>query len=464
MDLTARARGARPDARPTRRCTRPTRTARARPTASSPRSTTTSTSTRSPRWARALQSVDAAPRRRPAPAPPDADQRGGRARRAGRAGRRPPARHRAADARGDRGRARALAARPGLGRADARAGPQRASALIVLSETHESSAPSELLGIDPERCVRVPNGFDPEAFDAAPRRPPALWRGARRRAARLGARRGAGSVRYATPTSRRSRAKTPVLLYVGRFTEVKRLPLLIEAYARARPGFARRAPLVIVGGFPGEWEGEHPLRRRSARTGAQRRLPRRLARPRRAAGVPRRLRRRRAAVGARAVRPGARRGDGVRAAGDRRRRLRPGARSSSTARPAGSCEPDDVDGARQRARARRQLPRRAPPPRRAARPPTPARATPGRRSPSDVAAVYEAARATASGADRRPAPSLQRSAVIAQHRCVTEAAHERVIAANGARTRHAGQDTSLARCYLSALPRRRTAAALGSHR
>jgi glycosyltransferase involved in cell wall biosynthesis len=60
----------------------------------------------------------------------------------------------------------------------------------------------------------------------------------------------------------------PVLLYVGRFTEVKRIPLLIEAYERARPGFARRAPLVIVGGFPGEWEGEHPydtIRRVGAR-------------------------------------------------------------------------------------------------------------------------------------------------------------------------------------------------------
>jgi glycosyltransferase involved in cell wall biosynthesis len=53
--------------------------------------------------------------------------------------------------------------------------------------------------------------------------------------------------------------ETPVLLYVGRFTEVKRVPLLVEAYAHARPGFARRAPLVLVGGFPGEWEGEHPL-------------------------------------------------------------------------------------------------------------------------------------------------------------------------------------------------------------
>jgi glycosyltransferase involved in cell wall biosynthesis len=49
-----------------------------------------------------------------------------------------------------------------------------------------------------------------------------------------------------------------VLLYVGRYTEVKRIPLLIEAYERARPGFNRRSPLVIVGGFPGEWEGEHP--------------------------------------------------------------------------------------------------------------------------------------------------------------------------------------------------------------
>src|SRR6185312_6986944 len=48
-------------------------------------------------------------------------------------------------------------------------------------------------------------------------------------------------------------------LYVGRYTEVKRLSLLIEAYAAARPRFDRRAPLVIVGGFPGEWEGEHPL-------------------------------------------------------------------------------------------------------------------------------------------------------------------------------------------------------------
>ena len=59
-----------------------------------------------------------------------------------------------------------------------------------------------------------------------------------------------------------------MLLYVGRFTEVKRVPLLIEAYERARPGFCRRAPLVLVGGFPGEHEGEHPSDS-IARIGAQ---------------------------------------------------------------------------------------------------------------------------------------------------------------------------------------------------
>jgi glycosyltransferase involved in cell wall biosynthesis len=50
-----------------------------------------------------------------------------------------------------------------------------------------------------------------------------------------------------------------VLLYVGRFTEVKRLGLLLEAYRAAREHFATRAPLVLLGGFPGEWEGEHPF-------------------------------------------------------------------------------------------------------------------------------------------------------------------------------------------------------------
>ena len=47
-------------------------------------------------------------------------------------------------------------------------------------------------------------------------------------------------------------------MFVGRFLRFKRVPLLIRAYARARPHFDCDAPLVIWGGAPGEWEGEHP--------------------------------------------------------------------------------------------------------------------------------------------------------------------------------------------------------------
>jgi glycosyltransferase involved in cell wall biosynthesis len=40
---------------------------------------------------------------------------------------------------------------------------------------------------------------------------------------------------------------------------VKRLPLLIAAHARVNERLGTPAPLVLVGGHPGEWEGEHPL-------------------------------------------------------------------------------------------------------------------------------------------------------------------------------------------------------------
>ena len=132
--------------------------------------------------------------------------------------------------------------------------------VIVLSETQVARA-EDLLGLDPERCVLVPNGYDPVAF--APRHldHAAHWR---RHLVDEPGGWGPGGERVAYEEAdlaafEDEEGETPVLLYVGRFTEVKRLPVLIEAYERARPGFARRAPLVIVGGFPGEWEGEHPL-------------------------------------------------------------------------------------------------------------------------------------------------------------------------------------------------------------
>jgi glycosyltransferase involved in cell wall biosynthesis len=54
-------------------------------------------------------------------------------------------------------------------------------------------------------------------------------------------------------------ASETVFVYLGRFTAVKRLPLLIRAHACAQARLERPCPLVLVGGHPGEWEGEHPL-------------------------------------------------------------------------------------------------------------------------------------------------------------------------------------------------------------
>jgi glycosyltransferase involved in cell wall biosynthesis len=59
-----------------------------------------------------------------------------------------------------------------------------------------------------------------------------------------------------------------VLLYVGRYTAVKRVGLLVRAHARAREQYAGPAALVLLGGFPGEWEGEHPAEAVAA-TGAR---------------------------------------------------------------------------------------------------------------------------------------------------------------------------------------------------
>jgi glycosyltransferase involved in cell wall biosynthesis len=70
----------------------------------------------------------------------------------------------------------------------------------------------------------------------------------------------AGSVRYAEQDlAAFADPDQPVLIFVGRFTEQKRLPLLLRAYGRARREHGVRAPLLVWGGFPGEFEGEHPV-------------------------------------------------------------------------------------------------------------------------------------------------------------------------------------------------------------
>ncbi|MCW2951135.1 MAG: glycosyl transferase group 1 [Conexibacter sp.] len=120
----------------------------------------------------------------------------------------------------------------------------------------------ELLDLAPESCVAIPNGVDPDRFRVAEVEVDRLahWRhhlveNPRGWAPGLAE----GSVRYTSEELAAFAGGGPTLLYVGRFTEVKRIGLLIRAFARAQTQFARRTPLVLIGGHPGEWEGEHPV-------------------------------------------------------------------------------------------------------------------------------------------------------------------------------------------------------------
>jgi glycosyltransferase involved in cell wall biosynthesis len=107
--------------------------------------------------------------------------------------------------------------------------------LIVGTEKGAVRA-ARLLDLPLERFAVLPNGFDPVFAPTAVDRD-ALWE---------------ETIGVAP--------RGPVLVYVGRFTAVKRLPVLIEAFAIARAQLAEPASLVLVGGHPGEWEGEHPAR------------------------------------------------------------------------------------------------------------------------------------------------------------------------------------------------------------
>jgi glycosyltransferase involved in cell wall biosynthesis len=134
---------------------------------------------------------------------------------------------------------------------------QRCERVLVLSRTQIERA-QRLLDIDPARFVIAPNGFDPERF--APR---AVDRRAFWRTVLVDDPQGwrpgddEGSVAY-TAEQAATVAGGPVLVSVSRFTEVKRIGLLIRAFDRARGALRTPASLVIVGGYPGEWEGEHP--------------------------------------------------------------------------------------------------------------------------------------------------------------------------------------------------------------
>lgn len=130
--------------------------------------------------------------------------------------------------------------------------------LVVLSKTQIARL-TNLLPVNPERCVVIPNGFDPDTFDRHIVDRLALWQQLLVEHPLGWLPHGEPGTLVYTPSDLSAFANGPVLLYVGRFTSVKRINLLIRAYARARKSFNKPAPLVLVGGFPGEWEDEHPF-------------------------------------------------------------------------------------------------------------------------------------------------------------------------------------------------------------
>jgi glycosyltransferase involved in cell wall biosynthesis len=145
-----------------------------------------------------------------------------------------------------------------------RATAQRSKHILAVSTDHAARA-VRVLDVPEERITLIPNGVDTEHF-----RPLHLSNGERLTLLQrwlvdepLGWDESGrpGSVRYSSSDLSAfvdSTGMRPVLLYVGRFTAVKRLQLLLRAYARVRAQLGHVAPLLIWGGHPGEWEGEHP--------------------------------------------------------------------------------------------------------------------------------------------------------------------------------------------------------------
>jgi glycosyltransferase involved in cell wall biosynthesis len=147
-----------------------------------------------------------------------------------------------------------------------RAAAARSDRFIFISE-HDRDEAFRLLDVSPEITQVIPNGVDTERFDRRSlgvedrlsllRRwlvdEPQGWDESGR----------PGSIRYSPAAleafvDSRSGEPLPVILFVGRFLGFKRVPQLVRAYARARPRFSVPAPLLVWGGSPGEWEGEHP--------------------------------------------------------------------------------------------------------------------------------------------------------------------------------------------------------------
>jgi len=139
-----------------------------------------------------------------------------------------------------------------------------ADRLVVVSGSDRHHA-SRLLGVSEELITVIPNGVDTEIF-APVQQEDVEQRNQVFRRSLVDDPRGSdesgeiGSISYENADLERSgllEHNAVILGYVGRFTEVKRVPLLLDAFARLSKKHSQ-CVLVLFGGFPGEWEGEHP--------------------------------------------------------------------------------------------------------------------------------------------------------------------------------------------------------------
>jgi glycosyltransferase involved in cell wall biosynthesis len=144
-----------------------------------------------------------------------------------------------------------------------RAQAHAADQLVAVSPADRMTA-IELLGAAPGRVSVIPNGVDLTTF--RPRLQSAQERRVLFRRWLVEDPRGwdesATTVGYGEADLDRvlgPDTEATVLIYVGRFTAAKRVPLLVRAFARARPHFPGPTSLIVWGGHPGEWEGEHPV-------------------------------------------------------------------------------------------------------------------------------------------------------------------------------------------------------------
>jgi len=126
------------------------------------------------------------------------------------------------------------------------------------------------LAIDKEHITTIPNGVDTSLFQPLDWSTDEKWSFLQKILVKepLGWDESGvpGTVRYDQSDTERFKDESgdlkPLAIFVGRFLDFKRVPLLLRAVSRVNQLFASsdHPPfnLLVWGGVPGEWEGEHP--------------------------------------------------------------------------------------------------------------------------------------------------------------------------------------------------------------